>query len=262
MVTDEIVYLTADEEDAYRIAPASVPVDARGRITAETVSVRYRDIYPQVPAREIDFVDLSPKQIVSVATCLIPFLENDDANRALMGSNMQRQAVPLLRTEAPFVKTGVEPRAAQDSGAVVLARADGMVTLVTADSIEVTRADGSVDSYRLQKFVRSNQATCINQHPIVQKHQFVSKGQVLADGPCTAGGELALGRNTLVAFMPWEGYNYEDAIVLSERLVRDDIFTSIHVEKYEIEARGDQGGPGGDHPGHPQRGRRGAQGPG
>jgi DNA-directed RNA polymerase subunit beta len=188
-------------------------------------------------------VDLSPKQIVSVATALIPFLENDDANRALMGSNMQRQAVPLVRSEAPFVRTGVEGRAAQDSGAVILARADGMVTSVSAERIEVTRADGITDRYRLQKFMRSNQGTCINQRTIVRKGEFVTARQVLADGPCTDGGELALGRNTIVAFMPWEGYNYEDAIVLSERLVREDVFTSVHVEKYEIEARETKVGP-------------------
>ena len=243
VVTDDIVYLTADEEDNYHIAPASVPVDEKGRITAEAVNVRYRESYPAVAPQEIDFVDLSPMQIVSVATALIPFLENDDANRALMGSNMQRQAVPLLKAEAPFVRTGVEGRAAQDSGAVVLARADGMVTKVTADSIEVTRADGTVDAYRLQKFVRSNQATCINQRPVVHRGDFVSRRQILADGPCTDQGELALGRNAVVAFMPWEGFNYEDAIVLSERLVRDDVFTSVHVEKYEIEARETKVGP-------------------
>jgi len=243
VVTDEIVYLSADEEEGYRIAPASVPTDEKGRIVAETVSVRYRDSYPQVPPSVIDFVDLSPKQIVSVATCLIPFLENDDANRALMGSNMQRQAVPLLQVEAPFVRTGVEGRAAQDSGAVVLATADGLVTSVSADTIQVTRADGTVDRYRLQRFVRSNQGTCINQRPIVRKGDFITKGQVLADSASTNGGELALGRNVLVAFMPWEGYNYEDAIVLSQRLVRDDILTSIHVSKYEIEARDTKVGP-------------------
>jgi DNA-directed RNA polymerase subunit beta len=243
VVTDEVVYLTADEEDSYHIAPASVPVDGKGRITAEAVSVRYRDVYPAVPPAKIDFVDLSPKQIVSVATALIPFLENDDANRALMGSNMQRQAVPLVRSEAPFVRTGVEGRAAQDSGAVILARADGMVTSVSAERIEVTRADATTDRYRLQKFVRSNQGTCINQRTIVRKGEFVTARQVLADGPCTDGGELALGRNTIVAFMPWEGYNYEDAIVLSERLVREDVFTSVHVEKYEIEARETKVGP-------------------
>ena len=243
VVTGDIRYLTADEEEGYRISPASAPVDDKGRITAPSVHVRYRDIYPQVPPTDIDFMDLSPKQIVSVATCLIPFLENDDANRALMGSNMQRQAVPLLQAEAPLVRTGVEGRAAQDSGAVVLARADGLVTSVVADRIEVTRADGNVDAYRLRKFVGSNQGTCINQHPIVKRLDFVTTGQVLADGPCTDEGELALGRNILVAFMPWEGYNYEDAIVLSERLVRDDVFTSIHVEKYEIEARETKVGP-------------------
>ncbi|MCJ7751759.1 MAG: DNA-directed RNA polymerase subunit beta, partial [Armatimonadetes bacterium] len=204
VVTEEIVYLTADEEDKYHIAPATVPVDEKGRITAASVSVRYREKYPAVPPEEIDFVDLSPKQIVSVATALIPFLENDDANRALMGSNMQRQAVPLLKAEAPFVRTGVEGRAAQDSGAVVLARADGMVTSVTANRMEVTRADGTVDGYRLQKFVRSNQATCVNQRPIVRKGDFVTRRQILADGPCTDGGLLALGRNAIVAFMPWE----------------------------------------------------------
>jgi DNA-directed RNA polymerase subunit beta len=243
VVTDEIAYLTADEEDRYHIAPASVPVDDKGRITAEAVSVRYRESYPAVPPEQIDFVDLSPKQIVSVATALIPFLENDDANRALMGSNMQRQAVPLLKSEAPLVRTGVETRAAQDSGAVVLCRADGMVTGVSANRIEVTRVDGTKDQYRLQKFVRSNQATCINQRPIVRGGDFVSKGCVLADGPCTDNGDLALGRNVVVAFMPWEGFNYEDAIVLSERLVRDDVFTSIHIEKYEIEARETKVGP-------------------
>ncbi len=243
VVTEEIVYLTADEEDKYHIAPATVPVDEKGRITAASVSVRYREKYPAVPPEEIDFVDLSPKQIVSVATALIPFLENDDANRALMGSNMQRQAVPLLKAEAPYVRTGVEGRAAQDSGAVVLARVDGMVTAVTANRIEVTRADGTVDGYRLQKFVRSNQATCVNQRPIVRKGDFVTRRQILADGPCTDGGQLALGRNAIVAFMPWEGFNYEDAIVLSERFVRDDVYTSVHIEKYEIETRETKVGP-------------------
>ncbi len=243
VVTDQIAYLTADEEDNYHIAPATVPVDDTGKITAEAVSVRYKESYPAVSPEKIDFVDLSPKQIVSVATALIPFLENDDANRALMGSNMQRQAVPLLRSEAPFVRTGVETKAARDSGAVVLGRADGMVTAVSANRVEVTRADGTKDDYRLQKFVRSNQTTCINQRPIVRKGDFVSKSRVLADGPCTDGGELALGRNVVVAFMPWEGFNYEDAIVLSERLVEEDIFTSIHIEKYEIEARETKVGP-------------------
>ena len=243
VVTEDIVYLTADEEDKYHIAPATVPMDDKGRITVASVSVRYREKYPAVPPEEIDFVDLSPQQIVSVATALIPFLENDDANRALMGSNMQRQAVPLLKAEAPYIRTGVEGRAAQDSGAVVLARADGMVTAVTANHIEVTRADGTVDRYRLQKFVRSNQATCVNQRPIVRRADFVTKKQILADGPCTDGGQLALGRNAIVAFMPWEGFNYEDAIVLSERLVRDDVFTSVHIEKYEIEARETKVGP-------------------
>jgi len=242
-LTDEIVYLTADAEDEVRIAPSNVATEADGTIRGPLVQVRYKDGYPQVPPEQIDYVDLSPKQLVSVATCLIPFLENDDANRALMGANMQRQAVPLLRTQMPLVSTGVEGRAAKDSGAVILARNAGMVTTVDAKRIEVQRPDGEVDTYRLMTFMRSNAATCIHQRPVVRKGDFVRAGDVLADGPCSDHGHLALGKNILVAFMPWHGFNYEDAIIISERLVRDDEFTSIHIEKYEVEARETKVGP-------------------
>jgi len=242
VVTDDIVYLTADEEDHYRIAPATVPMK-NGRIVGEGISVRYRNSFPQVSPKEIDLVDLSPKQIVSVAACLIPFLENDDANRALMGANMQRQAVPLLRSEAPLVMTGVEERAARDSGAVALAKRAGKVIAVTAHEIQVQHPQGEVDRYPLLNFMRSNAATCIHQKPVVSLGEFVREGQVLADGPCTDRGYLALGRNIVCAFMPWEGYNYEDAIAVSDRLVRDDVFTSIHIEKYEVEARETKVGP-------------------
>ena len=242
-VSDEIVYLTADEEDEYRIAPASVPTDEEGRIQGERTVVRYRNAFPQVAADEIDLMDLSPKQIVSVATCLIPFLENDDANRALMGSNMQRQAVPLLRSEVSYVTTGVEERAARDSGAVVLARSAGMVEEVDAGGVVVRREDGEEDHYPLRSFVRSNAATCIHQTPLVRRGDLVEEGQAIADGPCTRDGELALGRNIICAFMPWGGYNYEDAIVIGERLAREDVFTSIHIEKYEVEARETKVGP-------------------
>jgi len=242
-LTDEIIHLTADEEDEYYIAPSNIRTDGEGNILGPLVQVRYKDGYPQVDPARIDFVDLSAKQLMSVATCLIPFLENDDANRALMGSNMQRQAVPLLRAQIPWVTTGVEGRAARDSGAMIVARHDGMVKMVDAKRVVVARPDGEEDSYRLLTFVRSNAATCIHQKPVVRQGEFVRQGQVLADGPCTDHGSLALGRNILVAFMPWHGYNYEDAIIISERLVRDDIFTSIHMEKYEVEARETKVGP-------------------
>ena len=201
------------------------------------VSSRYKEEILLVPSEQIDYMDVSPKQIVSIATALIPFLENDDASRALMGSNMQRQAVPLIRTEAPLVGTGMEYKAAVDSGVVVLAKEDGEVVSVTADEIVVKTKKGDEHRYRLTKFARSNQGTCINQKPLVTKGQQVKAGDVLADGPSTDRGELALGRNVLVAFMPWEGYNFEDAIVISEKLVKDDIFTSIHIEEYEAQAR-------------------------
>ncbi len=251
-VTDEIVYMTADEEDNYIIAQANEPLNEDGTFKEEMVTVRYRrEEILRVPRERIDFMDVSPKQVVSVATALIPFLENDDANRALMGANMQRQAVPLLRPEAPLIGTGMEYRAAIDSGVCILSKTDGVVERVTANEIWVRQEEevdgrlvkGDLIKYRLHKFERSNQGTCINQHPIVKKGDRVKKGDVLADGPSTDQGELALGRNVLVAFMTWEGYNYEDAILLSEKLVQEDVYTSIHIEEYEIEARDTKLGP-------------------
>ncbi|MGI6286686.1 DNA-directed RNA polymerase subunit beta [Neomoorella humiferrea] len=243
IVTNEIHYLTADEEDKYVIAQANAPLDEEGRFIEKRVNARHAGEIVVVPAERVDYMDVSPKQMVSVATALIPFLEHDDANRALMGANMQRQAVPLLRTEAPLVGTGVEWRAARDSGAVVLARKSGTVDRVTSREIVVRNDDGTLDTYRLQKFVRSNQGTCINQRPIVKKGERVTAGQPIADGPSTDHGELALGRNILVAFMTWEGYNYEDAILISEKLVKEDVFTSIHIEEYECDARDTKLGP-------------------
>jgi len=242
-LTKEIHYLTADEEHKYHIAPASTRVDEDGNITEPHVVTRYENSYPSIPAKAVEYMDVSSMQIFSVATAMIPFLENDDANRALMGSNMQRQAVPLLRNSAPLVRTGVERRAAQDSGATVMARRAGKVKRVTAEQIVIQTRDGSIDEYNLMNMVRSNQATCITHKPIVKPGQLIRKGEAIADGPCTAGGELALGQNILVAFVPWYGYNYEDAIVLSSRLVKEDIFTSIHIEKYEVEARDTKLGP-------------------
>ncbi|MBX6350161.1 MAG: DNA-directed RNA polymerase subunit beta [Clostridia bacterium] len=242
-VTDEIVYLTADEEDDAIIAQANAALNPDGTFADRRVTVRARHEVAEVPPEEVDYMDVSPKQVVSVATALIPFLENDDANRALMGANMQRQAVPLLRTEAPLVGTGIEGRVAVDSGAVVVARRAGTVQKVDAQHIVVKTPSGEVDEYRLLKFQRSNQGTCINQRPVVRKGQKVKAGELLADGPSTDQGELALGRNVLVAFMPWEGYNYEDAILISSRLVREDVFTSIHIEEHEIEARDTKLGP-------------------
>jgi DNA-directed RNA polymerase subunit beta len=243
---DEIAYLTADEEEGHHIVPATTQADEHGTLIPDKdgkVICRYRSSYPRVGPGEIDYMDMSPKQTVSVATCLIPFLENDDANRALMGSNMQRQSVPLISTEAPFVMTGLEDRAATDSGAVTVARSAGKVTRADAARVEVTRLTGEVDGYNLVNFLRSNQATAITQKPLVHPGQYVRKGEPLADGPCTSEGHLALGRNILVAFMPWEGFNYEDAIILSDRMVRDDVYSSVHVEKYEIEARETKVGP-------------------
>jgi len=238
VATGETVFLTADGEDEYYIAPANTPIDLKtGKILTDRVVVRHHNTYPEVEATKVDLMDVSPMQLVSPATALIPFLENDDANRALMGSNMQRQAVPLVVTEAPLVKTGLERRVARDSGAVVVAQRDGMVERVSSEEILIRGADGNVDAYRLMNLMRSNQATCITQKPLVRKGQRIRAGQVIADGPCTDRGELALGRNVLVAYMPWHGYNYEDAILVSERLVKDDVFTSIHIERYETEAR-------------------------
>jgi len=244
IVTDEIVYLTADREDEYIIAQANTAVDApSGKITADSVVCRYAEEYIEEPAARVQLMDVSPKQIVSVATALIPFLEHDDANRALMGANMQRQAVPLLRPDAPIVGTGMEYRAAKDSGALLIADEAGAVTSVDAKGITVRNAEGIDKTYDLLKFVRSNAGTCINQRPIVAVGDEVESGQVLVDGPSSDQGELALGQNVLVAFMPWEGYNYEDAILISERMVKEDRFTSIHIEEYECEARDTKLGP-------------------
>jgi len=242
-VTSEIVYLTADVEDRYVIAQANEPLDDDGAFVHPKIACRLRDDILLASAEQVDFMDVSPKQLVSVATALIPFLENDDAGRALMGSNMQRQAVPLIRTEAPFVGTGMEYKAAVDSGVVISASRPGFVENVDADSVQVRTAEGALDTYRLIKFARSNQGTCMNQRPVVAPGQRVEVGDVLADGPSTDNGEMALGRNVLVAFMPWEGYNYEDAILISERLVMGDVFTSIHIEEYESEARDTKLGP-------------------
>lgn len=245
VVTDEIDYLTADEEDSYFIAQANAPLTEDGRFADDMISVRDRDEYISVPKERVDYMDVSPKQVVSVATACIPFLENDDSNRALMGSNMQRQAVPLLKPEAPYIGTGMEYKAAYDSGVMILAKNSGVVERVTADEIWVRQeaevdgktVKGDLDRYKLTKFTRSNQGTCINQRPLVKVGERVKKGDVLADGPSTETGELALGRNVMVAFMTWEGYNYEDAILLSEKLVKEDVFTSIHLEKHDLEAR-------------------------
>ena len=237
-LTDQIEYLTADEEDRYSIAQANAVVDSEGNLVDERVMVRLKDgDVDQVPREDVEYMDVSPRQMVSIATALIPFLEHDDASRALMGANMQRQAVPLIRNEAPFVGTGMEYRAAVDVGDVTLAKKPGAVTSVTADIIDIMNDDGTYSNYRLEKFVRSNAGTCINQRPLVKPGDRVEVGTPIADGPCTDQGELALGKNLLVAFMPWEGLNYEDAIILSQRIVQDDVLTSIHIEEHEIDAR-------------------------
>lgn len=236
-------YMTADEEDDLRVAPGDIPMDAEGYIQGEIVPVRYRQDFTTTSPEEVDYVAVSPVQIISVATSLIPFLEHDDANRALMGSNMQRQAVPLLQPERPLVGTGLEAQAARDSGMVIISQTDGEVTYVSADSIRIRDLEGNENEYLIQKYQRSNQDTCLNQRPIVFVGDQVREGQIIADGSATEGGELALGQNILVVYMPWEGYNYEDAILVSERLVRDDVYTSIHIEKFEIEARQTKLGP-------------------
>jgi len=243
VVTNNFIYVTADEEENFTIAQANEPLDDRGRFMNRKVSGRYREDILAVDKGKIDLMDVSPKQIVSVATALIPFLENDDVTRTLMGSNMQRQAVPLLTTESPIVGTGMEYKTALDSGVVVQARNDGAAERVVANEIVIRNAAGGKDVYRLTKFLRSNQGTCINQRPIIVKGQQVRKGEVIADGPSTADGELALGKNPLIGFMTWEGYNYEDAILLSETLVKDDVYTSVHIEEYEAEARDTKLGP-------------------
>ena len=241
-VLDEVVYMTADQEDEFIVAQANEPLDEEGYFVRRKVMARYRDEFHEIDNSKVSFMDVSPKMLVSVATAMIPFLENDDANRALMGSNMQRQAVPLLRTEAPIVGTGMEYKAAVDSGTVVLCKKDGVVVHVNADYVEIQTADG-IDRYNLTKFMRSNQGTCINQKPIVDLGQEVKTGDVIADGPATDHGEISLGKNALIGFMTWEGYNYEDAVLINEKLVRDDVYTSIHIEEFEIEARGTKLGP-------------------
>jgi len=242
-VTDEVVYMTADEEDNYHVAQANEALDAEGHFVRKNVSGRYREETQEYERRMFDYMDVSPKMVFSVATALIPFLENDDANRALMGSNMQRQAVPLLTTEAPVVGTGMEVKTAVDSGVCVVSKKNGTVERSTSKEIIVKNDDGTRDSYHLTKFMRSNQSNCYNQRPIVYKGDRVAAGQVIADGPSTSNGEIALGKNPLIGFMTWEGYNYEDAVLLSERLVMNDVYTSVHIEEYEAEARDTKLGP-------------------
>jgi len=242
-VTGEIVYMSADEEDNYVIAQANALLDDEGKFINPKVNVRYADEILEVPVAQADYMDVSPKQVVSIATALIPFLEHDDANRALMGANMQRQAVPLLRTDAPLVGTGMEYKIAKDSGVVVSALRSGTAERVTASEINIRTAEGELDKYKLAKFTRSNQGTCINQRPIITQGERIEQGQIIADGPSTDEGELALGRNVLIAFMTWEGYNYEDAILISSKLVKEDYFTSIHIEEYECDARDTKLGP-------------------
>ena len=242
-VLDEVRYMTADEEDDYVVAQANEPLDENGFFVKKKVNARHRDGFHEVEASSADYMDVSPKMVVSVATAMIPFLENDDTNRALMGSNMQKQAVPLLRPENPIVATGMEYKAAVDSGVVVLSKRAGEVTYVSADMIKVRAKNGEIDEYKLIKFLRSNHGTCINQRPVVKVGQQVEEHEVIADGPATSNGEISLGRNALIGFMTWEGYNYEDAGLSNERLVRDDVYTSIHIEEYELEARDTKLGP-------------------
>ena len=244
IVTDEVVYMPADMEDDFIVAQANEPLDEQGRFARNRVNARFRSEFLEIESDKIDYMDVSPKMVVSVATAMIPFLENDDANRALMGSNMQRQAVPLLKTESPVVGTGMEYKAGVDSGVCVLAKAAGTVTFVSADRVCVRRDDtGEIDTYQLIKFSRSNQGTCINQRPVVELGQHLAEHDVIADGPATCNGEIALGKNALIGFMTWEGYNYEDAVLINEKIVRDDVFTSIHIEEYEIESRDTKLGP-------------------
>ena len=242
-VTDEVEYMTADVEDDYIVAQANEPLDENGMFIHERVNARHRDGFLEIDRMKVDYMDVSPKMVVSVATSMIPFLENDDANRALMGSNMQKQAVPLLKTESPIVGTGMEYKAAGDSGVVVLAKHSGRVTKVDAEQIEILSDENILDHYDIIKFMRSNQGTCVNQRPIVTLNQRVEKGDVIADGPATDHGEISLGKNALVGFMTWEGYNYEDAVLINEKMVRNDVYTSIHIEKHEIEARDTKLGP-------------------
>lgn len=241
-ILDEVVYMTADVEDEYVVAQANEPIET-GFFARPRVAARYRDAILEVDREKVDFMDISPKMVVSVATAMIPFLENDDANRALMGSNMQRQAVPLLKTESPIVGTGMEYKAAVDSGVVVVSKHNGVVKSVSADLVVITDDQGVNHDYRLIKFMRSNQGTCVNQRPVLKKGERVKKGDVVADGPATSNGEISLGKNMLIGFMTWEGYNYEDAVLINEKLVKEDVYTSIHIEEYEIEARDTKLGP-------------------
>ena len=242
-VLDEVEYMTADTEDEFIVAQANEALDENGCFVRQKITARHRDEFIEIDRTRVDYMDISPKMVVSVATAMIPFLENDDANRALMGSNMQRQAVPLLKTCAPIVGTGMEYKAAVDSGVTVLAKEAGTVTKVSADSVTIMEDDGTHRYYELIKFMRSNQGTCINQRPIVAAGDRVEKGDVIADGPATDHGEISLGKNALVGFMTWEGYNYEDAVLINEKLVRDDVYTSVHIEEYETEARDTKLGP-------------------
>ena len=243
VVTDEVEYMTADTEDGYYVAQATEPLDEENRFVSKKIVTRYKDEFLEVPPSRVDYMDVSPRQVISIATAMIPFLENDDANRALMGSNMQRQAVPLLMPESPIVGTGMEYKAARDSGVCILAKEAGVVEKVSANEIVIRNDNHALDTYKLVKFTRSNQGTCINQRPIVNHGDRVEKGEIIADGPSTKNGEIGLGRNILIGFMTWEGYNYEDAILINEKLVKEDIFTSIHIEEYEVEARDTKLGP-------------------
>ena len=243
VVTSEVVYMTADVEDEFIVAQANEPLDEEGHFLNAKVNGRFRDNFVEVESNRADYMDICPRMVVSVATSMIPFLENDDANRALMGSNMQRQAVPLLKTEAPIVGTGMEYKAGVDSGVCILSKEDGVVESVCADEIKVKYDSGKLDTFKVTKFMRSNQGTCVNQVPVVSQGQRVEKGEVLADGPATSNGEISLGKNALIGFMTWEGYNYEDAVLISEKIVRDDVYTSIHIEEYEIKSRDTKLGP-------------------
>lgn len=243
VVTSEVVYMTADVEDEFIVAQANEPLDEEGHFLNAKVNGRFRDNFVEVESNRADYMDICPRMVVSVATAMIPFLENDDANRALMGSNMQRQAVPLLKTEAPIVGTGMEYKAGVDSGVCILSKEAGVVESVCADEIKVKYDSGKLDIFKVTKFMRSNQGTCVNQVPVVSQGQRVEKGEVLADGPATSNGEISLGKNALIGFMTWEGYNYEDAVLISEKIVRDDVYTSIHIEEYEIKSRDTKLGP-------------------
>ncbi|MBQ6700406.1 MAG: DNA-directed RNA polymerase subunit beta, partial [Oscillospiraceae bacterium] len=244
VVLDEVEYMTADTEDDFIVAQANTPLDEENRFANQKITCRYKDEFIEVAPEKVDYMDVSPKMVVSVATAMIPFLENDDANRALMGANMQRQAVPLLKTERPFVGTGMEYKAAVDSGVTVLAEHAGTVTKVDAERVVIKRDDSvESDEYKIIKFLRSNQGTCVNQRPIVEKGEHVEKGQVICDGPATSEGEVSLGKNMLIGFMTWEGYNYEDAVLINEKLVKEDTYTSVHIEEYELESRDTKLGP-------------------